>query len=385
MNLLSRPVGFWLVTDNSNVKPFVKKLEAVEYATKTNQDLGFYFFNSVWENFDRSLLGKTSLPQLYAERARQLRDKYDYLVLHYSGGSDSHNVLYTFLKNEITLDEITVRWPKPWLDGKFYTPNNKDTSAKNAPSEYDYAIAPTLKYLQQYHPNIKINVVDFTENIHQLISTTHIENRILDINSSRRALGSIAMRLDEHLKLSSHDHKKVGHIFGIEKPMLFLKDNSLYFYFSDVAFDSILMNEDVNVEPFYWTGDYPLLAMEQFFQVGLFFKTHRQYLSLLNAPDKKIDQVSNEFNLQQNLLKSVLYKESWDLSKFQVNKPNIDRSDWYSWIYESSELTHLTQTFDHVMKNITKNIDRRFLINQDKTPLLAPRRTKLFHLMDLGE
>ena len=100
---------------------------------------------------------------MYVERCNQLRDKYDYLVLHYSGGSDSHNILHTFLTNNIKLDEISIRWPKHWLDGKFYNVNNIDKSAKNAPSEFNYTIKPTLEYLQKHHPDIKINIVDFTE------------------------------------------------------------------------------------------------------------------------------------------------------------------------------------------------------------------------------
>ena len=156
------PTGCWVVVDSTGYKkPFANKITALQYATANKQDVGFYFYNTVWDNFDKSILGKTSLTYLYAERARQLRDKYDYLVLHYSGGSDSHNILHTFLTNNIKLDEVTIRWPKHWLDGKFYTVNNIDTSAKNAPSEFNYTIQPTLDYLKKNHPSIKINIVDF--------------------------------------------------------------------------------------------------------------------------------------------------------------------------------------------------------------------------------
>jgi len=50
-----------------------------------------------------------SLDFLYALRARQLREKYDYLVLYFSGGADSTNILKTFIDNNIFLDEIVMQ------------------------------------------------------------------------------------------------------------------------------------------------------------------------------------------------------------------------------------------------------------------------------------
>jgi hypothetical protein len=387
MNIRDNPTGLWVAIDSTGHThtPFTNKIAALQYATANNQEVRFYFHNTVWDNFDKLTLGKTSLTYLYAERARQLRDKYDYLVLHYSGGADSHNILHTFLTNNIKLDEVTIRWPKHWLDGKFYTANNVDTSAKNAPSEFNYTIQPTLEYLKKHHPSIKINIVDFTEGLHDFINNNNIEKRILDANLSRNALGSLVQRLNADLdrKAASTSIDNIGHIFGVDKPSIFLQDNNLYFYFNDISFEPVRMGKDINVEPFYWTRDLPLLTMEQIYQVGKFFKENKQFLPLLNTPGKTVAQINVEYNLQQNLIKNVLYKHSWDFSKFQVDKPNVDRSDWYSWAHSSSELDQLNKIFDSVMRDITTGIDEKHLISTDKTPLFGVRRTKLFHLMSL--
>jgi hypothetical protein len=384
---VTEPTGAWFsfTEGQTNYKIFQKKIEALQYATANKQVVGFYFHNAVWDNFDKTTLGKDSLTGLYAERAKQLRDKYDYLVLHYSGGSDSHNILHTFLSNKIKLDEITVRWPKHWIDGKFYTANRKDTSAKNAPSEFNYTIQPTLDYLRQHHPSIKINIVDFTEGLHGFISRENLEKRILTTNLSRNALGSLVQRLnsDTDRLAASTKIENVGHIFGIDKPALFLQDNNLYFYFNDISFEPVRMEADINVEPFYWTNDMPLLPMEQIYQTGMFFKENKQFLHLLNSPGKTHTQFNVEFNLQQNLIKNIVYKHSWDFNKFQVDKPNVDRSDWYSWAHNSPELENLNKIFDTVMRDLTSGIDEKFLISTDKTPLFTARRTKLFHLMSL--
>lgn len=381
--LLTNKCGCWI----ANGIPFASKLAALNYSSQSgNSSVSFYYYDHIWQNFDRVLLGKVPLEDLYKERALQLRNKYDYLILHYSGGSDSHNILHTFITNNIKLDEIFIRWPKHWIDGKFYNVNNIDTSANNAPSEFNYTIAPVLDYLKTYHPNIKINIVDFTEKLLDKSNIINLEKKIIEVNSSRSALCSIVQRLDDDrdtLMFSSYT-ENIGHVFGVEKPLLFLKDNNLYFYFSDVSFDTISMHQDLNAEPFYWTSDLPLLTMEQIYQVGLFFKNNKQHLNLLPSPNKTTLKITKEINLQQNLLKSVLYKLSWNFNKFQVDKPNIDRSDWHSWIYQSNELSMLRQNFLNLMLDITSGIDSRFLIYKDKTPLLDTQRTKLFHLMDLS-
>ena len=44
------------------------------------------------------------IEELYRQRALQLREQYDHLVLFYSGGADSTTILQAFIKNNIKLD-----------------------------------------------------------------------------------------------------------------------------------------------------------------------------------------------------------------------------------------------------------------------------------------
>jgi len=387
MDIRNRTTGSWLVLDSNNKKAgiFLRKYEALEFASKHNYTVRFHFYDHVWDSFDRSLLGKISLPALYAERAKQLRDKYDHLVLHYSGGSDSHNILHTFLTNNIKLDEIMVRWPKHWLDGKFYTANNKDTSAKNAPSEYDYAIKPTLEFIRNKHPEIKITIVDYTDGLHDYTDSESIEKKLMSANITRFALGSVTMRLSDtsNEQILTAGKRNTGHMIGVDKPALYLQNNNIYMYFGDLMFENCGMPEGVNVEPFYWTGEFPLLPMEQAYQVAMFIKQNKHHAALLNSPNKPVDQILRDFHVQFDLMKGILYKHSWDFTRFQAGKPNMDRSDWYSWIYEANELSSLRDSYDGAMKSLTRNISSQFLVNTTGTPLFAPQRTKLFHLMSL--
>jgi len=65
-------------------------------------------FHSIFENVDWETEPTDSLSNLYRKRAQQIRDSYDYIVLYFSGGSDSITMLNAFMKNDIEVDEVVV-------------------------------------------------------------------------------------------------------------------------------------------------------------------------------------------------------------------------------------------------------------------------------------
>lgn len=388
--LLSSKYGCW-VTLPSRI-PFASKLEALRRASQTGESVYFYYHDHIWDNFDRSLLGKIPLTTLYKERALQLRDKYSHLILHYSGGADSHNILHTFLINNIKLDEICVRWPKPLRDGKFYTPNTVDTSAKNAVSEWDFAIKPTLDWLASNRPDIKITLTDYANNLTQKITAIdHIESKILSMNVNRGGLATLAMWVDpktEH-NISQKKISNTAHIFGIDKPILILKDNNICVQFMDVVFENSLMPEgklEEKVEGFYWTPDFPILALEQAYQTALNFKLNKDLMHLIEPLNTMTPaDMLKRFEGQGNLQKYILYKDSWNVNTFQVGKPNVARSDWYFWLWENKELELLRNNWTHAFNNIVQGIDQRLLLTTSFENLsvisIKPVRTKPFPIL----
>lgn len=77
---------------------------------------------NAFDTFDWKNEPKETWKFLCKQRALQLRDMYDYIILYNSGGSDSTTVLNAFLDNNIPLDEvITVSFnniDQPCVDGK---------------------------------------------------------------------------------------------------------------------------------------------------------------------------------------------------------------------------------------------------------------------------
>ena len=84
-------VGYYTV---GNTKFFSKTAALIE-ATKTNVFPQWHFGNAEFASVDVATTSQVGLPELYRLRAIQLREKYDYLILNFSGGSDSCTVLTT--------------------------------------------------------------------------------------------------------------------------------------------------------------------------------------------------------------------------------------------------------------------------------------------------
>jgi hypothetical protein len=373
---MSEKYGCW----TTGGKKFLKKFDALAHASKTGGEVKFYYHNTTWENFNRSLLGRSNLNDLYRERAQQLRDKYDYLILYYSGGSDSHNVLRTYIDNNIKLDEICVKWPKTLQDGNLYIANNVDTSAKNYWSEWDYAIVPTLKQLAQQNPEIKITIKDYIEDINKVKIDEMFEN--LNFVRGGGILLNSVVSDSETEQLSQG--KTVGHIYGIDKPLIYMNNNKLYMFFSDVCVDQAgrsVFSED-STECFYWSSDMPELVFEQAYQMCLYYKANReklQYLWTIKKPTSEERIMINQF--QTDLARSILYT-NWDY-RFQADKPNsASRTDKFFWFYKHSELITLRDQYYGNLFDRVNIINDRFLSGGD-TPVYDISYTNYFYVTSL--
>jgi hypothetical protein len=94
--------GYYSVGD---IKTY-SKIEAIELGKKTKLWPRWDFNDSIFGLYDWTTPCALSLKELYRQRAQQIREKYDYVVIWYSGGADSFNVLDSFLSNGIKVDEI---------------------------------------------------------------------------------------------------------------------------------------------------------------------------------------------------------------------------------------------------------------------------------------
>ena len=152
-------LGFYTVGN----KVFHNKPQALLEATRTGHFPHWNFNREVFSRIDTTVEPELSLRELYRIRAQQLRDRYDYIRLEFSGGSDSATVLLSFINNNIHLDEVVFRYPAQ--GDRDLEPDAKNMKAENTLSEWHFAAKPMLQRLAVTHPGIKITMHDFSDNI----------------------------------------------------------------------------------------------------------------------------------------------------------------------------------------------------------------------------
>jgi len=124
------------------------------YAAKqAGKNIFFYYYDKEFLKIDWKTEPTESLEELYKERAQQIRDEYEYVILCYSGGSDSTNILETFYYNNIHIDEIV-------MVGAF-SQDSYQGSDENHNGDIFFNAKPTLNQFNL--PNTKISVYDYTD------------------------------------------------------------------------------------------------------------------------------------------------------------------------------------------------------------------------------
>jgi hypothetical protein len=346
--MVDRYFGHWSVDGQT----FTSKTLANYFASTVGKTVKWHFYDDIWTNFinnKRHTLGVVPLDELYKQRALQLRDKYDYLILNYSGGSDSHNILMTFLNNNIKLDEVCTHRSER-VDSKLYTPNTSIKTAENVFSEWDYTTKPALDWLAKYHPEIKINVLDPFEKSSESLYNDHTFEQGVSYTGAfdLRRLALYSPTID----LLAGSNKRVAHIYGIDKPNIHIKDNKCYMYFSDtvVAQCNYSALDRAEVELFYYSKDMPELPFEQAYRMYQYYVAHKDLQYRIDVDRsgiidpyklKEIDKVSN----------AVIYT-TWDNNKFQTFKPGP-----YSTAGKSRDTFYLLHP---ELKNILKTWNYHF-------------------------
>jgi hypothetical protein len=346
--------GFYTV---GNYKTY-SKLEAIEYSAKIATPVEWNFNREYFSQFDWTQEPPGSLEFWYEQRARQIREQYDYIVIWYSGGADSHNVLMSFVTNNIFVDEIA----------QFHNLSGDHGNKKNyLNEEVFFASAPFSQQLIENNPvyqNTKHRLVDLTDL--QLDLLTRDNNKWdyfykVASNPSPNALARSYMRemVPDYQDLINQG-KSVCFIFGAEKPGIEFDDNNWYTAFYDtiswaVSPRSQMLNRPwEHDELFYWSSDLPQIAIKQAHVVKRFLSQLRPELvdnvnvssydviideygrRVINNPcvDIKINQI--RYQLLPDGLHRLIYPH-WKPPTIVNEKPqSLAYSPRDSWMFSSN-------------------------------------------------
>jgi hypothetical protein len=246
--------GYYLVGNHKTYS----KIDALELANSLNVEIKWIFNDDVFSTHPWHIDTQEDIKKLYKKRAEQIRNKYDYIVIWYSGGADSFTVTNTFRENNIHVDEIA----------QFHSYEGEKTWNSYLNKEVkDVAIPQTQEFLKTM-PHTKHRIVDLTPIIKSIYSED--DNRFDFIYKANNCFGPHVLARS-YLKEKVADWrniiasgKKLCFVWAGEKPPVrYDMINDKYFLeFKDMIDSSslgprtqILGREEEHDELFYWSPD----------------------------------------------------------------------------------------------------------------------------------
>jgi hypothetical protein len=380
--------GYYVVGKNIFKHKVCAMQEATRLGIAPNQ-VEWVFNNDVFSSVDWKTPSDLPLSEWYRLRAQQLREKYSYLVLAFSGGGDSANMLDSFVLNNIHLDEVVVHWPRHLTAGKYKPSMSSDVT--NYSSEWDYLVEPKLKWLAKVAPRTKISILD---NMTELRPEEPDENIVkLSVRHTWNGIKRYEA-WDELLLDRQHRYKNCAMLLGVSPPTLIKKDRHVFTYLTDnftCFYNSDYTDQGLqrNVEFFYWTPDMPELVREQAHACLKNLQLHKHLLYFIgnwspgNIKTSGINKLDRED--YRRWMKSVLYP-TYDSKQLQVDKvtSSIYRPEWFSWFYDNPHSDEIWQPHASAVMAHQK------LINPDFFQLLdgnvvnyVSYYSKLYHIGDV--
>jgi hypothetical protein len=332
------------------------KLEAFELAERLKSTASWNFNDAVFQSINWKVEPDKDLWSMYKERARQIRDAYDYVVLWYSGGSDSHNMLLAWIAAGCKIDEIATTWN--------YEATGEYLNHYNA--EITKVVLPDIKKLKESGFEFKFRIIDISQHCLQIFDnwSTNFEYNInfhMSVNNPARNM--FRETIPEYKNMIAAG-KKVAFVWGKEKPQLRLsEDNKLYFSFCDNIDNCVgphvqrKYHQGWYDELFYWSPDYPLIPVKQAHVIKTFCdmsldKTMFEPLSVKKPYTYQANGISRKLNMHLTdfAIKTILYPK-WSNGIFCNGKAGSFiyslRDEWFlkSNLELSSRYTQIVNSY----------------------------------------
>jgi hypothetical protein len=321
----NKRLGYYIVGDQE----FESKIAAALYSVKVNKPMTWIFNDKVFALHNWQQEPEESLDDLYDKRARQIRNKYDYVIISYSGGADSHNMLMSFIRQNLHVDEILVNTTEK---ANRLTVNDASClHASNAGAEHELQAVPRLKELAPLIPKTKITVLDLSDYVFANFEQAKDASWVLDKKEGLNPAGVSRFNYlyySEVRKTFDKD-KKIALVLGIEKPKVTIENGNVLVRFIDRIANIVTVTGHVKdytnttIEFFYWSPECVPMLIKQGHVVKKWLEANPQF-----QPDFYADNVNFEKIrlVHERVLRSVVYS-TWDNSWFQADKAV---SDWYT-------------------------------------------------------
>ena len=373
---MNKKLGYYSI----GLQNFASKIDACILGTKVIDKLNvnvnpfnivkWNFNDDVFDNYQWSVEPEKSLDELYDERAKNLREQYDYIIISYSGGADSHNMLMSFLRQGLFVDEIVVtHMNKAMKDYAIIDPNNLSAEYAYA-TEYALQTLPRLEEIRIQSPQTKIRVFDVSDSVFNAFSKRMDESWVFHV---REELNPIDASRYNYLQYSEFKtqldfNKKIAILLGVDKPGIIIDEsnNKIILRFADRLANITPIGEyakdytNTTIEYFYWSPDACDLLCKQAHIIAKWLKQNPGFQKYFIKPSAGGRATSDR------ILRPLLYT-TWNSTWFQAEKAIFD---WYSnfdsWFiqghFNSLEYLLWRKGLNYVTKNC------KYFITPGKTP-----------------
>ena len=360
---INKKLGYYTV----NGIEFDSKIQACFFAQEKNAKVNWHFNDIVFKTYNWENEPQLSLDQLYDLRAKQLRDTYDYIILSYSGGSDSQNIVESFIRQGLHLDEIIVNtMEKANYKYTIIDPNNKDP--RNAAAEHYLQTIPRLKEIEKRSPKTKITILDMSDYLFESWLSAGDASWIMDKKEGLNPLNVTRfnyIHFDETRKKFDRS-KKLALVLGIEKPRTFIHSNGdFYIRFNDRSTNIITIENHIKeydnstVEYFYWAPESIDILCKQAHVIKKWLELNPNKQQYWYGKNMTADLFRT---MHERELRPILYS-TWDNSWYQADKATLDwYSEFDSWYIEGHKGTKhhdiWKQGIDYVSKHASNFINK---------------------------
>lgn len=246
-------------------KYFLNKIEAIDFARSQGHGIHWNFHEASFNLHDWKVDPAESLEELYRQRAQQIRDNYDYVVLCISGGYDSENFLRVFERHGIKFDEVLVFV----AFSAVHETGWGDYSNQYIHQELRDYVMPRLSTLD---PWVKVTVYDYAQDLERFFKRDPKEwiyqtNTKLQANQIMR---NWLHTVQPHYRKMAEFGQRVAFVWGVDKPRVIEQNgqHSVYFIDTSMAAGCGLVDQhqgesEVRDEFFYWSPDMPKLINKQ--------------------------------------------------------------------------------------------------------------------------
>ena len=231
----STPPGF-IVNNKLFFNRHLAHVEQVVHGGEIKFDMFDYEFSKHNWKKDPEL----SFEELIDIRALQIRESNDVVVMWFSGGTDSITMYNAFIRNNLHIDEIIVRY---WPGREHFGINDS-----------------IITWLHKNHSDSKTVITTIDQTRSDIMVDMYNSDNWMLSNIGRAAHHSVVIWASENLQ-QKYENKKWVQLHGFEKPNLVYRNGKFSAWHLDKIFHSTLGHP--NMEYFYITPDLPELHIKQ--------------------------------------------------------------------------------------------------------------------------